>query len=105
MNRMDPEDEAGKPGTGNVQPHQQPPHKQCVCSLQKNINGVIAGCVANKKMMLGPKYGIGNREVICRSSNLTRFLPSPKSFAATGCRLSEENRPTQNLPEEPAGKP
>src|SRR6058998_893822 len=69
MNRMDPEDEAGKPGTGNVQPHQQPPHKQRVCSLQKNINGVIAGCVANKKMMLGPKYGIGNREVICRSSN------------------------------------
>ena len=68
MNRLDPEDEAREPSPGNVQAHQQSPDKQRVCSVQKNIDDMIAGCVPAKEMILDPEYGVGQREVVSRSS-------------------------------------
>src|SRR5260370_27861986 len=73
MNGMDSEDEASKPSARNVKLLQQPPSKQRVCNLEKNIDGMIAGRVLTKKMILDPEYRVGKRQIICGSAARPNF--------------------------------
>jgi len=80
MNWMDPKDKTGERRARDVQSRQQPPDKQRVCSLQKNVNDVISGCVLTKQMMFDPEYGGGKREVIRCSSPGPNFRQARKTL-------------------------
>jgi len=46
--------------------------------LQKDINGVIAGCVRAEKMMLDPEYAVSDREIVSRSAARPDFHQTRK---------------------------